>query len=242
MTSEIKNNFTPSFPTDHLSDSLQKARNFRGISLKDCSALLGIPTNKLLNYEKGKFIPSLTELEALSYIYGIPLDALFFPEDFQDLYKIPNSDQLKQLLQIRQHIISTTLQIAHAKAGKTLKEISKETGLKLSKIRHYFSDGNDIPIDDLQKIIKVLDINLDTLLDSESPIGLWQEFQKMKYSYTQLPENAREFMEKKENWDFMNLIEKIKGMDPDKLSSLSESVKELAEIVRKEQEKPSQAA
>jgi transcriptional regulator with XRE-family HTH domain len=240
MTTDTENKSNPPFPTTHLSENLQKAREFRGISLKDCSNLLGIPTNKLQNYEKGKFFPSLTELEALSYIYGIPLEALFFPEEYQDLYKIPNSEQLKQLLKIRQHIISTTLQIAHVRVGKSLKQISKETGLKLSKIKRYLSDGNDIPIDDLQKIVSVLDINIDTLLDTESPIGVWQGFQKKKYAYARLPENSQAFMNNQENWPYMNLIEKIKSIEPEKLYSLSESIKELAEITRKEQDSPSQ--
>ena len=90
--------------------------------------MLGIPANKLQNYEKGKYVPSLTELEALSYIYSVPLAAIFFPEEYPDIFKIPNSDQLKQLLQIRKHIISTTLQIALEKTGKSMKEISKVAG------------------------------------------------------------------------------------------------------------------
>jgi transcriptional regulator with XRE-family HTH domain len=237
---DIDNKFTPLFSIEHLAESLQKAREYRGISLKDCSNLLGIPTNKLQNYEKGKFIPSLTELEALSYIYGIPLIALFHPGEYPDLFKVPNSDQLIQLLQIRQHIISTTLQIAHVKAGKSLKEISKETGVQLSKIKRYLSDGNDIPIDDLQKLVGVLDLDLNNFLDTESPIGIWQEFQKLKHAYTQLPVNAREFLNDKANWPFMDLIEKIKLIDPEKLNSLADSIRQLAEITRKEQEMPSQ--
>jgi transcriptional regulator with XRE-family HTH domain len=237
---DIENKSIPTFPITHLAERLQKAREYRGISLKDCSNLLGIPTNKLQNYEKGKFVPSLTELEALSYIYGVPLNALFFPEKFPDLFKVPDAEQLKQLLQIRQHIISTTLQIAFVKTGKKIKEISKETDIPISKIKRYFSEGIDISIDDLQKLSSVLTLDFKNLMDTESPIGLWQEFEKLKYTYTQLPENAREFMNKKENWPFMNLIEKIKLIDPEKLKSIADSIRQLEEITRKEQETLSQ--
>jgi transcriptional regulator with XRE-family HTH domain len=237
---DIENKSIPPFPIGHLAESLQKAREYRGISLKDCSNLLGIPTNKLQNYEKGKFVPSLTELEALSYIYGVPLDALFFPYKYPDLFKIPNAEQLMQLLQIRKRIISTTLQIAFVKTGKKLKEISIETGMQPSKIKRYLGGELDIPIDDHQKLAGVFAIDFKSLMDSESPIGLWQEFQKMKYAYTDLPEKAREFMNKNENWPFMGLIEKIKLIDPDKLNSLADSIGQLAEITRKEQEPPSQ--
>ena len=123
------------YSTDNLAEGLKKAREFRGITVKDCCSLLGIPTNKLQNYENRKYVPSLAELEALSYIYSVPLAALFDPEEYPEIFKVPNADQLQQLLQIRKRIISTTLQIAFEKTGKSLKEISKMAGLSVSKIQ-----------------------------------------------------------------------------------------------------------
>ena len=224
------------FSIDHLAEGLQKARDFRGISLKDCCSLLGISTNKLLNYEKGKYIPSLTELETLSYIYNVPLEALFFPEKYPDLFKVPNAEQLKQLLQIRQRIISTTLQIAFEKTGKSLKEISKACGITLTKIKRYLRGEIDIPVDDLQRLTGVLDLDLNLLMDSESPIGLWQDLQKKKIAYAQLPENARNFLKKEDNWPYMDTIEKMKLIDPGKLDSIADSIRQLAGLVRTDQD------
>ncbi len=226
---------TPSYPADHIGEGLKKAREFRGLSLKDCSSLLGIPTNKLLNYEKGKYVPSLPELEALSYIYSVPLMALFFPEKYPDLFKIPNSEQLMQLLKIRQNITATTLQLAFDKTGKTLKEISKLSGLALPKLKRYLSAESEIPINDLQKLANALNLELNSLLDNESPIGQWQELQRRKIAYAELPENARDFLNKKENWPYIEVIEKMKEVDPEKLESIADSIRLLAGLSRTNQ-------
>ena len=231
-----ENKISLPFSTDILAEGLRKAREYRGISLKDCCSLLGIPTNKLLNYEKGKFIPSLAELETLSYIYSVPLVALFSPEVYPDLFKVPNTEQLKQLLQIRQHIISTSLQIAFEKSDKSLKEISKASGITLSKVKHYLGGESDIPFDDLQRLSNSLDLDPISLMDSESPIGLWQELQKNKIAYTQLPVNARDFLNNKDNWPYMDMIEKIKLIEPGELELLAESLRRLAGLARTDQE------
>ena len=83
------------YSIDNLAEGLKKAREFRGITVKVCCNLLGIPTNKLQNYENGKYIPSLAELEALSYIYSVPLAALFNPGDYPEIFKVPDADQLQ---------------------------------------------------------------------------------------------------------------------------------------------------
>jgi transcriptional regulator with XRE-family HTH domain len=224
------------YSTDHLAEGLKKAREFRGISTKDCSRLLGIPANKLQNYEKAKYVPSLSELESLSYIYSVPLAALFYPEEYPDIFKVPDAEQLKQLLQIRMRIISTTLQIAFERTDKSLKEISKTAGVPVSKFKRYLGGVSDIPFGDLQRLTSALDLDINTLMDSESPIGQWQELQKKKIAFVQLPENARAFLTKKENWPYMEVVEKMKFIETGRLESIAESFRILAELTPADQE------
>ena len=225
------------YSTDRLAEGLKKAREFRGITVKYCCSLLGIPTNKLENYEKARYVPSLTELEALSYIYSVPMAALFYPEEYPDIFKVPDAEQLKQLLQIRIRIIATTLQIAFEKKGKSLKEISKTTDITVSKLKRYIGGGTDIPFDELQRIASALEVDVNSLMDSESPIGMWQELQKNKIAFLQLPEKARTFLTKKENWPYMDVVEKMKQIEHERLESIAESIQKLVELSPADQEK-----
>jgi len=218
------------FSTEKLPEGLRKSREFRGITLKDCSKLLGIPANKLQNYENGKYTPSLAELEALSYIYSVPLAALFNLGEYPEIFKVPDANQLQQLLQIRKRIISTTLQIAFERKAKSFQEISKSAGLSAARFKRFLDGEVEIPIDDLQQIAKVLDLDLNTLMDSESQIGQWQDFQKKKITYARLPETTRTFLTEKANWPYIDIVEKMKKLDPHKLESLAESFRQLVEM------------
>ena len=73
-----------------LAKKLEKAREASGKSLKEISDLLGIPSSRLKNYEKGKYIPSLPELESISYIYRIPLFLLAGNEPKSDFNITPD--------------------------------------------------------------------------------------------------------------------------------------------------------
>lgn len=224
------------YTTENLAEGLRKSREFRGITVKDCCSLLGIPTNKLQNYENGKYIPSLAELEAVSYIYSVPLVALFNPKDYPEIYKVPNAEQLQQLLQIRKRIISTTLQIAFEKTGKSLKEISKMAGLSVSKFKRFLGGELEIPFNDLQQITKSLNLDINTLMDTESQIGQWHKYQKKKLAFTKLPDPAQNFLTQKENWPYMEAVEKMKSMEPEKLETLADSFRKLAALSPMDQE------
>ena len=65
-------------------------------------------------------------------------------------------------------------------------------------------------------------------MDSESQIGQWQEFQKRIIAFAKLPDNARAFLTHKENWPYMDVVEKMKMLEPNKLETLAESFRELA--------------
>ena len=180
-------------PIDHVAEGLLGAREFRGLGLKETADLMGISPAVLKSYENGRYLPSLPTLESLTYIYQIPLDILLSPGKLEDFTYQPNSEQLQQLMKVRRNIISTTLQIALENNGLSQKELANRAGISRSKIKRYL-DGDDIPLDDLEKISNAIAFDQNQLLDSESQIGLWQVKQKAFDKFRQLPEKMVEFL------------------------------------------------
>ncbi|HUV16607.1 MAG TPA: helix-turn-helix transcriptional regulator [Pelolinea sp.] len=217
------------FPLENLAEGLIKAREYRRMSLKDAAGLLGLTIGKLRNYEKGKYTPSLPELESLSYIYGLPLKAIFSPEELSNYFQEPDADQLQQLIQIRKNIISTTLQITFDESGFSLKDVAKNTGISTAKIKKYLS-GAEIPLDDLKKLSAVLDFKLQNLMDKDSQIGRWQVSQSGREKYISLPENIRDFLAENENWDFLNLAVKLNSIGISQLQSVSDALLQLRDL------------
>ncbi len=69
--------------------SLKTAREFRGLKQADAAALIGVSTDTLRNYERGKSYPDIPILRKIEEVYGVSYDRLIFlPLDFGITEKI----------------------------------------------------------------------------------------------------------------------------------------------------------
>ena len=63
--------------------TLKTAREIKGLKQTEAAKLIGISTDTLGNYEKGKSYPDIPILRKIEEVYGIPYDRLIFlPLDF----------------------------------------------------------------------------------------------------------------------------------------------------------------
>ena len=63
--------------------SLKMAREIKGYKQFEAAKLIGISTDTLGNYERGKSYPDIPVLRKIEEVYGIPYDRLIFlPLDF----------------------------------------------------------------------------------------------------------------------------------------------------------------
>ena len=58
--------------------TMKAARINKGYTQEQAAALLGISTQTLVNYEKGKTSPKYHTSKKMALVYGIPLDMLDF--------------------------------------------------------------------------------------------------------------------------------------------------------------------
>jgi transcriptional regulator with XRE-family HTH domain len=225
------------YPTDQLAAGLVKAREYRQLSRNSCSQLLGIPVGRLRNYEEGKYVPTLPEIEGLAYIYGLPLTALFDPREIDHLINEPDADNLQQLIRIRGHIISTRLQIAFDQSGKTLREITKETGLSASRIRKYLNNALEMSYDDLCVLSGVLGMDTHSQFDTDSSIGRWQAMQSRMARFCRLPEDIQEYVIAEDKTELLRVAHRLMDLDLQSLRTLSDSLQTIMDL----QENPEDA-
>lgn len=65
---------------DTIKISLAAARVNAGLKQGDVAKCMKISKNTVVNWEKGKIIPSFASLQALAILYKIPIDNIFLPE------------------------------------------------------------------------------------------------------------------------------------------------------------------
>ena len=59
--------------------SLKAARVNKNLSQGDVAKMLNVTRQTIINWETGKIVPGIPEMEILSKIYGIPQDNIFLP-------------------------------------------------------------------------------------------------------------------------------------------------------------------
>ena len=63
--------------------SLKTAREIKGLKQSEAAKLIGVSTDTLGNYERGKSYPDIPVLRKIEELYGVPYDRLIFlPLDF----------------------------------------------------------------------------------------------------------------------------------------------------------------
>jgi len=229
----INNTDNSSLNIEYLAKNLTIAREACGKSVKECSLLLDIPTSRLKNFETGKYIPSLPEIEALSFLYRIPIHAFFQKNAVKDNLHAPESTQIQRLIEIRQRIIGTRIHLAREKAEISMKQLSKTTLIPISRIKRYEEGIKPIAMDDLQKIANALNLDLDTFFDLESPLGNWQNTQSKNLVFEHLPEEIKEFIANSNNLRYVKIAHNLSKIGIDTFNNLSDSLTELTNTFQK---------
>ena len=213
-----------SFSSEVLAEGLKLAREASGKSTTDCGKLLGISASRIRGYESGKYVPSLPELESLAYLYNIPLPALLDPQALTKFIHKPDTEQLKQLLDIRLQIIATRLQLARENQNISYRELSKRTKIPTSRIKRYERGESAIPLNELTALSEALNEDFDNLLDKESPIGQWHTTLVKTLSFSELPEETQTFALEPSNQPYIALVKRLKEIGQEKFEQLAESI------------------
>lgn len=68
---------------ENMKVSLKTARELRGLKQSEAAKLIGVSTDTLGNYERGKSYPDIPMLRKIEEVYGVSYDRLIFlPLDF----------------------------------------------------------------------------------------------------------------------------------------------------------------
>ena len=129
------------------------------------AALLGIPPDEYLQFERGEKSPSLPQLEALAYFFKVPFGSLL---EFQAVTGIPRVDlaSITSLISLREKIISSLLKKSRLDKGFSVEDLAYQTQLTVDDINAYEIDQNPIPQPILENLCTVLDIKLESLFSS----------------------------------------------------------------------------
>jgi transcriptional regulator with XRE-family HTH domain len=219
-------------PTPVIGILISKASQAAGKTGKECAAALGIPLKRFNQMESGKVIPSLPEVEMLAFFFDLPPQELLAKE----IRDFPNTrvsvEQMQQLVQLRQRIISATLQLSRSDRKISLKDLSAQSGIPAAKIKRYELTAQPVPLNDLEAICKSLEIPVESLLDQTSFITEKQKKIEAEFTFQSLPPEMRKFVTEPDNLSFLKLAMRLKETGIENIKNLALGLQQMADRVK----------
>jgi len=200
------------------------ARKAADKEVVDCARALGISTSRYRAYETGRIPPTLSELEALAYIFNIPVEHFWNPSAMLSRDAESETKSINQFLQIRNRVIAAQLRLARDGSRASLKSLSATTGIPSARIGRYERGELPIPITDLELLTTALSIPLDSFYVSRGRFGHWRESKSMVDQFMELPLEIQHFIVKPINLPYLELAMKLSQTSVEKLRGIAENI------------------
>ena len=222
-------NLEPLVESNYLSKNIKKSRESRARLVKECAAILGVSSARYLQYESGKTVPALPELEALSYYLQIPLSALL-SETSAFGYPL-EQNSVKQYLEIRKKIIAAQLKLKREELEYTDLEVAKKSGINISRFRKFESGETSLTLIELERLVEALGLSLKDVEDKSSSIGLWQETQDQLQTLVSLLPEVKNVLAQPDIKEKLDLIRKLEKLTKEELEEIRDALKRLSKLV-----------
>src|SRR5574340_438828 len=201
--------------TKKLGVLIRDARLASRRSPDECARAMGATRGLLRAYEEGRRAPSLPELEALAYFFGLPIEHFWGKSAVSDGPTQPEPADLPQLVQLRQRMIGALLRQERTKSELSIKTLSSETGIPAARIKAYELGERPIPLPELEALATSLSARVEVFFDQNGPIGKWMWAQKSLKQFMELPTELQTFVSQPVNRPYLELAVKLSSMSSD---------------------------
>ncbi|MFQ5612835.1 MAG: helix-turn-helix domain-containing protein [Anaerolineae bacterium] len=203
---------------------IRNARIKAGMSQKELAGALEISSGLLTDIEFGRRDVSLPQLEAMAYLFHIPLS--YFWSDGPIDPPEPEIS-LKDGMALRRRIIGVLLKQARTQAGHSQKEVAEFLGCTPGRVSSYEFGKNDIPAFELEQLADFLDVSLDYFVDK----GLVPQSQQNGRLARQdlehladLSDDVREFVLNPANELYLRVAMRLGQLSTETLRALAEGI------------------
>ncbi len=206
---------------------IRDARTAKRLSVRECAAAIGVTPAVLRAYERGDRAPSLPELEALAYHLDLPLDHFWGSETLTSAPASTKPLPLERLIHLRHRIIGLKLRQLREAKDLSLKALAQQAQIPAKRLRAYEYGEKPIPLPELETLAVLLDVPLQTFLDTEGPLGLWRQRQEAIQRFLELPPELQDFVSRPINRPYLELAQRLSEMNVDKLRAVAEGLLEI---------------
>ncbi len=207
---------------------IQEARQKSGYTPVECAELLGLTPEQYSSFETGRQAPSLPHLEILSYAFEVPIKHFWGTEPLSTAKRGSDlKERSPELLMLRQRIMGIKLRQHREEAEMSIEQAAEKSGLSVDRIQAAERGEADLPVSELETLVRALRHSLDDLLDEHGPIGNWLQAQEEFEAFQELPQSLRAFILRPINRSYLELAVRLSEMKVDELRTIAESILEI---------------
>ncbi len=193
---------------------------------EECAEVLGISTEKYLNYEHGEDAPSLPELEILAYSLKVPISHFWSRESLLEKTS-PITQEIGRLKSLRNKIIGARIRQQRTTKNIDEKVFAEQCNIPLEQLQSYENGNKEIPVTRLEEILKGLDLRLEDVFDQTGKLGTWHKQHKAMANFSELPAGLQDFISKPVNRPFIDLAIHLSELPVDRLRTVAEGLLEI---------------
>ncbi len=202
---------------------IRDARMACGLSLEEGAQSLEVAPETLENWEYGKVVPSLPELELLSYNWGVPLSRFWsiqtIGEQMEERH-VPAQDYAA----LRDRYIGVMVHIKRKEADMEREALAEHAGLSEEELAAY-ETGHPIPMPHLTRLASALGMRVEAFFEeASSRVGQHLEQEEAFAAFMALSPEVRSWVVKITSQPFIEMAMKLSQIEVDRLRRVGESI------------------
>ena len=202
---------------------LRAARLRAGKTVKQCADWLGCSPHAISQYEYGRRLVSLPELELLAQLFRVPVRHLY-DEEIAAL-DVPSAKAPGQkVLELRHKEIGVLLRQARSAAGKTQRECAELLGISADTISRYEHGSKAIPLVHLELLADSLGIPVSDFRDRELEPEGTSELLPPDEVWGSLPLEIKRFICNADSLPYLEMALRLSELPADSMRHLAEAM------------------
>jgi transcriptional regulator with XRE-family HTH domain len=204
---------------------IKRTRLNAGKSQRVCADLLGCSPFTFGQYERGRRGLSLPQLEALAYLFDVPVENLLNDNQAPPAGPREESLPMDQIMMLRRKMLAVQFRKCRQIAGLSQREIAGLVGCSARTISLYERGQRDIPLAELEIVARQCGQQLADFLDEQTaPLGQAEQERQILAHLNELPPDVRDFVLKPSNALYLRVAMLLSAMKADSLRQIAETI------------------
>lgn len=206
---------------------IMSARKSARREIPECAEAVGVSSQLFEEFETGKAVPSLPQIELLALFFNLPLEYFWGRQIVSTTEAFQVLQEKERLIRLRNRMIGTNIRLARNDANMSAQELAEKTGIPVNLINQYETGELALPATELELVVNALDIPIERFYDTHGPIGKWRIQQGSTQKFLDLPSDVQQFIAKPVNRPYLELAMRLSDLSAEKLRAVAEVLLEI---------------